>query len=507
MLSSLGYTEGSLEDKERALSAAIISLQQETFYLNGKEVYDWIIRDISQALPYFEDYQSLYREYLKDLLGSSILEAANTTDLKQIGGQIIEDLYGSGWSISVSEDGSSFRGYNRQKGGSTAKFYFTDVFSQLGKKAGDRILSKAKSKGISATISTTEDQLKAMIELNPNMIYSFLKTSHTPDKITGVTIDKLIQTFPNLVNIVKDNLKTKIKNKYSGKNSKIFHEVVDEIISQAPITALFTGQNAANNITGLLGEIQGLFYIRVILNDKKSSAKASWTATQTFGGNTKQVHTDILLEDVLGSYGIQIKNTSLEQALAQEKAINFQSFESSKAKHFIDGNLSIINPTENIKQVLGENDLELYYAIDNILAMENFNIEYIWENKAPKIAPNKDFSPVRIDIERLAQLAKKAILVFSAASMFMQMSNEVNLKTGGGNSLYIIGGTLAITSATIISDIIKDLENNIQRFSVEYKTRAKTQGEKGKNFTIVDFFRATSHTGEVYTSLNTSYNF
>jgi hypothetical protein len=66
--------------------------------------------------------------------------------------------------------------------------------------------------------------------------------------------------------------------------------------------------------------------------------------------------------------------------------------------------------------------------------------------------------------------------------MYMQ---ETDFSSGGSNTLYLIGGSTLISSATILSDIIAKLKANLIAFKTKVEGHGVAKGKKGAK-TIVD---------------------
>jgi hypothetical protein len=80
----------------------------------------------------------------------------------------------------------------------------------------------------------------------------------------------------NIIDLIKSNVSGNV-------NMTILEEAIQDILTSSGGLAFFVGENI-NKITGILGEIQGMYYLRELLGDK---AKVIWRGgTKTGLGNT-----------------------------------------------------------------------------------------------------------------------------------------------------------------------------------------------------------------------------
>lgn len=507
MLHSLGYT-GSLQEMEVELNENVKELQNKTMRLNGEELNEFMIDSLSKTIPYDPNFQGQYLTYMQEKIIPLLGEGFTLTEegVKEISKQLAEVLgFDKKFTIVLGRDGagaSYLQGFNRKSGGSTSRFKLTANFIEQTPKMRKKLIENfgnltTKADGEDYSIKKTFDSK------DEALVYSLLKLPTHPDK-NKLGLENL-KEYEKVVEKVKDFLKNKIKEVNSDPT---FASCVEEVIDRAENVDLFAGQNAAKKLTGLLGEIQGLYYIRSIIKNKKSyNSSVKWMATEAVSG--KQPHTDLLLQSTLGEFGIQVKNTTFSAA---QQEINFQSFKSEMLK-ISEAGASYEMPSIFSNYINLNNDPELFEAIATLIGMEGFNIPYIWDNQKASEAELDEvpaFSSTRIAIMEAAELARKALNMYAASLMYMQLSKDIKMESGGGNSLYLIGGSLAITSASILSDIIKKIEDNIQSFKLSVNVHQR-EDEKSKfkgDQTIVDFLNNEgSHRGNMYITLSSSYTF
>ena len=492
MYFELGY-KGDLKTQEREFNLALKELQRPLSFLNGEELYDFMIRDLTAANPFSMDYQKAYEDLCLEKTSIAYSEILNETDKINWAKEILQfvGLDTKGFGFSISKDGSYVQGFNRGKGGSTPRVYLTPDFSAINGSLRKKLIDTFNDTG--AKIKSINGDTVTYV-YDEKYFYNLLKLSKTKDPVTNASILDFSDT--TVFNDVKNTLRSKITAQASGVSDiNAFNEALDEVFSKLSMTDLFTGGNAPKKMTGLLGELQAVYFIKSII--KGRDINVSWNATTLADG--AQPHRDLIISTLQSQYGVQVKNS----ANNLKKEINFQSFKTETAKKIQDGTLFMDMP-ENFKNYAFSINKDVFEAATTISAMKNFNIMYRWEDKHAVAGNNDEFADVRKRIESAAALAEKALQAFSAAMMFMQTSADIK-DNQDANSLYIIGGVMAISSASILSDVIEDIEKDVRRFNINTKVSQKSK-DAG---TIVEFLNNNKgrHLDYFSVSIQSSYNF
>ena len=486
MYSMMGY-EGSWEECEKQLNENIRSLQSQTSFMNGEKLQDFMLRELSKALPYSPSFQAKYEAYLKKTFGEEwreMLGSGSAEWKEKFAEAIIKDfeLATAIGEYSISLNGGHVRGIGR-KGGTTPVINLTAQFHEFSGNLQKRMMKrldkiKITKKGEKDSLRTTFD-----CEIDDKMLYSLLTMKSTTDK-DGLGIDS-IDFDGSLTQRVKEALINKIVE--AGKQIEkqdIFREVVTEIVENAEPQDLFAGKNAVKKMTGLLGEIQAVFYMRVLF----PALSSSWDATDFVRG--KQGHIDITLKGIQDEcerlFGIQVKNSSKDEA---QQEVNFHSFGFQSADDpedeltdFLHLRMNMDDMNTVISKYYQVNS-EVLQGIASFLGMEYFNIPYVYKGSSVAAGFNPYFAPIRRDIEDAAELAREASNIFCAAMLYMQTEQEINMSNKQWNSLYILSGKMAISSAGILTDTINRLENHIKALDVNFHSKLKGAP------TIVDFLQ------------------
>lgn len=545
----LNIQGNNLEQMESNLNKKIVELQYETQSLNGELLQKSFIDAINEVSAYSYDEQNKYEafiKYIEDQLNKDIEDSEEAwiefsiAAIAEVLGENREN-FGIG---SNGQKGSANRIMikSKTKSGALGK-YATGLmdreFNNLGEK--------------------TAQKLSKWFKDHPDVIEKYTKKTVTNNRLTIETEweNFPVERFLKMTNVNKHerdrffeayNLKQKIIEKYrakilsncthiSEKNRGYLRQAIDQVIfakvekngTIKDVDALF-GLNGTN-LTGLLGEIQALFFT-LALTEGKSGAK--WI------GGIGNPHADLLLINALDNFGIQVKNSTINGG---RQEVAFQNFNTSiqtitdesgvknkKRTSYVGNNMFQYKNTSQASQALDQlfstnilpNGYGLAEAIETILGMYTFNVEYLWETVETKYTNkkgiektrhkkyyfpgnNKEFRPTREKIIDLTNKSQKIMDLFSVAMMYMQTSNNSN---GQSNTLYLIGGSTIISAASILKQIVKEIELNLEYEQRSFRVNMNTNNAlEGNNFTIVDVFNGDKSISSLHFALQSSYTF
>lgn len=522
MYASLGYTNGDYKQREEELNRTISELQQETSFLNGKILNDVIVRKLREAIAYNPKYQGIYDELIRGLTKTVDEEIDKTTDeyLEAATKAIYEEL---GFDLKdrkiiIDENGYAMvEGKEDKKGRYLARdaqgrfapkinleFYKTskklqkmiaarvnnaDAFiEKKGKKEKEIIITEGIKNAVVNFNEKNEIEIKA--DFSFEEILSIMRLS--PEKL------KLFPDYKNLIQQVNEAIINFLLSQSSTLDKSLFKECILQMIKDKEEIFIVS---TPNNLTGILGEIQSLYFIRRIIRDKKKSKDvfAHWV------GGLGNPHADLILQDGAKYFGIQVKNTTKEEAVHN---INFQSFKTEALKTS-DGKSISFSFNKEESEIIAKNK-NYFDAVASLLGMEMFNIEYITKKNVDETiyepGENEIFHPVRLQIEEAANAARIAVNSFIVGMMYMQFSAATDIESASNaNTLYIIGGKLAISSATILSEEIEKIKEKLS--TLRSSLTSKKIDKIPKITTIADFFNSQSHHNQMQVVLNTSYTF
>lgn len=302
----------------------------------------------------------------------------------------------------------------------------------------------------------------------------------------------------------RQNMSYKIREKLidlvAVDNQKAFTQVLDYILQETQWKAFFVGKSV-NDIIGLCGEIQSIYYLYCFLGCDPSTLgnEIKWMGGKHVGEKGQKPHRDALLQ----VFGIQVKN-SVSQEL--------------KAIDFADASI------ETILQKIGVGGDEVRNLIANFYGTKYFNIGYNinWQTGKyyvdidhPLDVFNADGTN-RADIykETYSELVSKSrdierLLAFSAATLMYMDIGDIPGKLDA-NSLYLLGGATFYAASNILNRILELFREN--KDAVFRAFRVHSSSSKDSR-TIVDALnnnnRSPNYSEEVLKKiiLTTSFNF
>lgn len=262
--------------------------------------------------------------------------------------------------------------------------------------------------------------------------------------------------------------------------------------------AFFVGNNN-KAITGLLGEIQGLYYICSLfgvnsIDEAKSMIgdRLKWLA-DTYGASSKKMSIDILLDSV----GVQVKNTTRD---IEDPFYNTVSFTDSKLT------------LDTLMAKMGVVDEQLLKLVSSLFQTRMFNVEYQYEDGYIQ-AENLDFRDSREKMEQLVTLTENMLALWMEAAMHIGVNNSAKADaTNNANAIYFING-IFYGASDILRQLFNAVKDNAQSgFSIT--ASMPTGGEnivhylnRYRNTDRKKSMYGTSKNESVDLKINTSFNF
>ena len=304
---------------------------------------------------------------------------------------------------------------------------------------------------------------------NQNQMHaSFTWSAITEDLTPTEAKERLTESeIKNINNRMKRFILSKIND-----DKELVGKIIDHIISKNN-TIFFVGKNT-KDIIGILGEIQGLYYLSKFLGGNLTKA-LSWRGG-TFGGDKgKKPHQDILLNGL----GIQVKNT-INDTLGR---VDF-------TENNIDTFLDKINLSADAKNIF----LNFYGTVA-------FNVEYHVDRRKKrgsqyvsglnlKAKNAKEFSNLRGKLLSFKSDINTLLSLFGATYMYLDVAEQG--KKLDANTLFLLGGVAFQTASQILSDILEDLDTNKSRFRVDMNSKeskniidALNSGSRSPNYSDI----------------------
>ena len=426
------------KDPLKSLNKRLQEYQQETINLSGTGLFKTFILPIEEkgekdlalleraAMELLEEYtrENIEKKGADELLGKFIQRLVTK-----------ELLSSSGLGKSRY---SSFQGYGHYLGGDSDNFNiseyikFFELTPEQRKAIEEKIEQKAK-----------EDFKKNPDRMTAARLYVEQKVSKT--KITTwftYTNEKTASAVgENETNNTNSKIKDFILNNsgVSIKNRPILEKAIDHVLSKNK-KAFFVGKNE-KEITGILGEIQSLFYLYLLVNE--NIAEIMWKGGTHTGKNNTKPHQDIVLSDL----GIQVKNTTKNLFNDNDFLVNFKNVKLDKFLDFLE------LQNTNVRQVF-----------ENYFGTYNFNVpyqkkedNYIETKKADEsLEAGQQFNTAREILDTSLQTdIDKLLSLFAASLMYLSVKETTEEDK---NTLFFLGGVSAITVATILKEIRDDFQ-------------------------------------------------
>ena len=264
------------------------------------------------------------------------------------------------------------------------------------------------------------------------------------------------------INKINETVKNRIL-EYVGEDRNLINDIIDEILATPNGRyGFFVGKNT-NAIEGILGEIQGMYYIRKLLGP---NATVRWRGGTNEGKNSVNPHQDLQINSILGEFGIQIKNTSSELEIKNDLKIK-DNKRVDKNVTFTKGTMSnIISRISQITQI----DDGLQGLLETYYGTLKFNVPYHRDRRRksgqifqPGLRMRDKNAPQYKELhEQLLgyQTQIDSLLsIFSAAFMYLDI---FNFEQGGDfNSLFLIGGAAFITASSVLETVLNDLKDEV----------------------------------------------
>lgn len=489
--SALGVSGGSVESIEKQLTQRIIKLQSETASLNGINLQSCFLQALKEAegfqLDYSKELDELQQYFMQET-GSNLVSGEVATLLLNEIGQGIKNFIPQQISF-----GSTGKAYNTATG--TFAIDLTKPYTKLSSRAKEifNSYSKKKKQGLINSVQPQSSSINGHQFTQQYLVDTFGVESLLKMKPEERT--RVFQQYPQLKDLINRRFIQQIVNSCNASDKVALTKCIEEILRQKPL-AFFVGGNI-EGMTGILGEIQGFYFFRMLLNNP--NANVSWI------GGLGNPHADLLLTQGLQQFGIQIKNTSQDVA---ELEVGFQSFGATKgrAANQVGAIYQYENTSEAMSVLAAMAPLSLVESISTFLAMEGFNIQYQWDastKSAKQVESNPDFESVRAQIELYSEYAQKIASLFAVSMMYMQ---ETTYSGGYSNTLYLIGGITLVSAATILKNIVQQLKGALARFKMNVEGHSAGKGLRGVK-TIVDVINEKGHLSDTKFMMQSSYTF
>ena len=477
-------TENNLEDGIRALNALKTKIEQEQekgFKLTGS---------------YLLDYINTYRSYAKSdkewastlkFLRAKIKENSdyNFTNNKEFATKLKEYIVGEINSKLSEEQKISDSDLELLSTGTTKKSLINNTELM-------KVLSKNLSKSVRTVfgkeyesyvnnifLTEGKEEIEFWYKLTEGKTGKQAKESYSKRELSDINRE--------IIYILQEI--------FNPSEPAVFNTVLQEMLTTNN-TAFFFGKNA-NQLTGLIGEIWGLYLLKLLIAPQYVDS-LRWSATDLKSG--KQSPKDIVLNIGKGvGYGIQIKNST--KSIEDEHFINLigelraaKRNSTSTAETFFE-RLNRLASAQSGGEVSYFTSEDFLNTVRSIYTMNVFNVEVA-----------DVFSTYRSTIEGLTNSLD--IIYLNLFEMLTQMSvikEGNNFEAETGNVLFIVQDKFYFATE-LINRVIKEIE--VLKVPISFKTQIRYSG-----VTYADMFAAHKFEpvteDEIFSQiyLSTPYNF
>ena len=230
----------------------------------------------------------------------------------------------------------------------------------------------------------------------------------------------------------------------------MINKIIDYILEEKNYYAFFVGRNE-NDITGLLGEIQGIYYLSKFLGGFNEGL-IQWRGGTYTGDKSTKPHQDILLNGL----GIQVKNTTRE------------IFDSFGEVGFTEASIPTILERINISSYAKD-------VFENFYGTVNFNIEYHYDGRrkeGTRYLPGlrmsdknaKRFKNERQNLLKYQQDIDNLLSLFGATLMYLDVYEDSQKLDA--NVLFLLGGVAFQTASQILSELLEDIKREEKKFRI-----------------------------------------
>lgn len=286
-------------------------------------------------------------------------------------------------------------------------------------------------------------------------------------------------------------------------NDSELESIIREVFQQKK--SFLIGKNIIDGITGILGEIQGLYFVRKSLVPNNLSVKEAKWVGGIAGETKKDPHEDIKLISTI-THGIQVKNTTKNLEKEWEYRVDFLTRSIDSFFDALTNSTALISPSE-------------ITALQQVFFMESFNVPYVFHEKkyletdlSTLSANNKNnpalnnYIDAKNTLKSLVEIAEKIVAAFSDVAMYMGSDTTLaSLADTSGNDIYLIGGTKLFAASEILKVIKQQISSNLGK---KYFTTSTSLRKGDSKQNIVTFLNGEPFKGDQLTlTLTSSYVF
>lgn len=271
-----------------------------------------------------------------------------------------------------------------------------------------------------------------------------------------------------IINIVREFFINYAKKATSGNLPPYFINTINDYVNEDTIADFFVGKSI-NDITGIFGELNALYFIHFLFGENKqiSSSTIEWLGNQI--EENKKPPVDIVVKGIMGeanvNFSLQVKNTSdSERGIFEIRELNQQMIE------------------EGLRKLIG--DETTYRRVMQIFFMKAFNIEFQQYKEKAVEKPNSYFRNLAgNEISSLSEKMSRLLIFLQPQILNLNVTKEYEKNNKLTNDLFLFGIKF-VTAAQILKEIKDFSKSSPVGFNTAYQVMTE---RKFKDFNIVDF--------------------
>ena len=282
---------------------------------------------------------------------------------------------------------------------------------------------------------------------------------------TEVTVDYASSKNQEIINYFVSN-----SGVAGTEDETILREIFYEIIAKNP-KVFFVGESV-KEITGLLGEVRGIFFLKKLFKGSAIEAAVSWYGGTHTGKNNSKPHRDIVIEACNNlQFGVQSKNSINEVSDNYSHKIDFWSKNADTFIKDLDDNIFFNNP--GWKNVFLNYFGSVFFNIPYIAIKGEGRTMYEQAERArDDTARGKDFNSSRQDLLQRTPLVDRLLSLFASSFLYASVQEDL-IEFKDLNSIYLIGASGILTAADIVENILRIFQKNQTSFRVTAHYKSK----------------------------------
>lgn len=439
--------KGNLEQQIAIFKQRVLDAQQSTLNFSGPQLQQVVIGEINKYFTRVrEEYNKDFITYMSNNQAFQQMLSPEKLKGATAGEAVRAVLQAFPSTMTTTEKGTkSNRPFTSQKGHyANLEKILLSKLSQAQRKRGEEFVDHYRKLFPELSCSTT---------INDDSISSSINWYSLTNGLTRKQAEALSGKNSGMIDQINDAMCDYIVSLFNGSDKNAFREIVRYMISRDRYL-FFVGKNV-QQITGLMGEIQGMWIIYAITHTMPGSQSGfQWIANTL--NNGKKAHEDIILNGI----GFQVKNSTKD--ITNSPYLNSVSFASLNV--------------ESMLNLLGFSDTEKS-IINTIYGTYHFNVEYQYNSKIGfyEESPNEIFHPTRQNLETLVKVTERLFAAFAVTLMYIQTGQMAASQSG--NSIYLLGAGGVMTASQVLISIFQKLQS--VSASIFHITSSIMPGDRG----------------------------